>query len=335
MNNDTPRIAVIGAGIAGLTCARLLSDTAHVTVFEKARGMGGRMAVRYFDDTKMDFGAQSFTVRSPEFQDFISPFIHSGTVAPWSPRLIKVSAEGTECLQPWNLREPHYIGVPTMNRWLKSVVPMETVKLSQPIARVERSNNKTWSALSPAGECLGQYDWVISTAPAPQTHALFPTSFYAADELLGVQYDACHAVMFDFNQAEIKPSWDAAFIDDGSVLSWVANNASKPGRADELAVVALSDYTWSQQNLNNDSHPLYERMLEAASDLYGVSRSALRFLSGHFWRYAQVVTEIPDDFMFDTEQNLLVCGEMFCGGRVEGAFLSAYRAMEALREAMF
>ena len=40
------KIAVIGAGLGGLIAARLLNNLADVSVFEKARGVGGRMSTR-------------------------------------------------------------------------------------------------------------------------------------------------------------------------------------------------------------------------------------------------------------------------------------------------
>ena len=41
----TPHIAIIGVGMAGVTCARTLRQAGHnVTLFEKSRGLGGRMS---------------------------------------------------------------------------------------------------------------------------------------------------------------------------------------------------------------------------------------------------------------------------------------------------
>ena len=65
------RIAVIGAGISGIYVAKELSKFAQVTVFEKSRGFGGRMSTRTRDDFEFDHGAQYFTVKSNEFNDFL------------------------------------------------------------------------------------------------------------------------------------------------------------------------------------------------------------------------------------------------------------------------
>ncbi len=65
-----PKVAVIGAGISGLMCARTLADHGcDVSVFEKSRGVSGRMSTRRVDDSlSFDHGAQYFTARDRSLQ---------------------------------------------------------------------------------------------------------------------------------------------------------------------------------------------------------------------------------------------------------------------------
>jgi predicted NAD/FAD-dependent oxidoreductase len=65
------RIAIIGAGMSGLTLANRLSKIAEVVLFEKSRGVGGRMSTRQADPFTFDHGAQFFTVRDKRFSVFI------------------------------------------------------------------------------------------------------------------------------------------------------------------------------------------------------------------------------------------------------------------------
>ena len=64
------KIAIIGAGIAGLTCAHMLKKYNPI-IFEKSRGIGGRLATRYSDQYQFDHGAQYFTVKDKEFDKFL------------------------------------------------------------------------------------------------------------------------------------------------------------------------------------------------------------------------------------------------------------------------
>ena len=63
------RIAIVGAGVAGLACARALADAGlHVQIFEKSRGVSGRMSTRRGELGQCDHGAQYFTARDPAFR---------------------------------------------------------------------------------------------------------------------------------------------------------------------------------------------------------------------------------------------------------------------------
>ena len=64
--NASKHIAIIGAGMAAVTCARTLVQAGHrVSVFEKSHTLGGRMATRNSPFGTFDHGAQYFTVRPP------------------------------------------------------------------------------------------------------------------------------------------------------------------------------------------------------------------------------------------------------------------------------
>ena len=82
----TQHIAIIGAGMAGVTCARTLRQAGHkVTIFEKSRGLGGRMATRASAFGSFDHGAQYFTVRDPRMALALQTVPDSLThCRPWS-----------------------------------------------------------------------------------------------------------------------------------------------------------------------------------------------------------------------------------------------------------
>ncbi len=84
----TRSIAIIGAGMSGLSCASALQQLGHnVTVFDKSRGMGGRMSTRRGDGWQCDHGAQYFTAKSDAFAEQVQQWAQAGVVAEWSPRV--------------------------------------------------------------------------------------------------------------------------------------------------------------------------------------------------------------------------------------------------------
>ena len=70
-------VAVIGAGITGVTLANLLQKKVNLTVFEKSRGVGGRIASRRAEPYQFNHGAQYFKVENKEFKDFLQPLIQN------------------------------------------------------------------------------------------------------------------------------------------------------------------------------------------------------------------------------------------------------------------
>ena len=83
------KIAIIGAGISGLSAAHLLKDFADITLFEKERGVSGRMSTRRAGPYFFDHGAQYFTARTKNFQDFIQPLLEEGIIERWNARYVK------------------------------------------------------------------------------------------------------------------------------------------------------------------------------------------------------------------------------------------------------
>jgi renalase len=111
------KIAIIGAGIAGLTLARHLNPKYEITIFEKSKGLGGRMATRYDDEYEFDHGAQYFTARSQEFKDFLKPYIEKNIVTAWHPKVTTLEQGKKPYKRDWF--EPHYVATPRMTSLCK------------------------------------------------------------------------------------------------------------------------------------------------------------------------------------------------------------------------
>lgn len=138
------KIAIIGAGIGGLTLARELAKKANVTLFEKARGVGGRMSTRYADPFYFDHGAQCFTARSKEFQAFLKPYMDAGIVAEWKGKVINLELGKKETKRMWF--EPHLVASPNMNSLCKKLAEGINIFFSKRLPLWAKKNLK-------AGRC--------------------------------------------------------------------------------------------------------------------------------------------------------------------------------------
>ena len=76
---------VVGAGISGLLAASALQREGwDVTVLDKGRGVGGRMATRRVGEGTFDHGAQFFTVRGERFAGLVEGWLGAGVATEWT-----------------------------------------------------------------------------------------------------------------------------------------------------------------------------------------------------------------------------------------------------------
>ncbi len=81
-------VLIVGAGLAGLMAANALQNQGRqVTVVDKGRSVGGRLATRRMGPGRADYGAQFFTVRTETFQSWVDRWVPASLVrwlpAPW------------------------------------------------------------------------------------------------------------------------------------------------------------------------------------------------------------------------------------------------------------
>lgn len=306
------RLAIIGAGLSGAILAQRLRAAGHaVVIFEKSRGPGGRMATRRTDGFVFDHGAPWFTVREPAFRDFLAPWIASGTVADWTGRFVHL-AEGTATPAD---SEPHTIACPAMNALARVLVGGADLRTGVHVAPVRAPHLLHDSE----GNALGRFDWIISTAPGPQTATVFadiaPLSL-APDHMSGG-----FTAMFGFHERH-DPGWDAAHLDDTVIASVIVNSA-KPGRSGGTAFVVYAQSAWAEARITQEPTAIRPQLALAFTRLTGIDAGKAEYSTAHRWRYAHANGGFADGFALCPEAGLAACGDWCGGGGVEAAFTSA------------
>ncbi len=291
-----------------------------VTIFEKSRAPGGRSATRRDGETHFDHGAQYFTQRDPRLLPLMQSWRDVGVVQRWLGT-IAARDEGR-----WSIKtddQARWVGVPGMRSLGEHLAESLAVHYGVTVAALSQSG-VSWYIVDASGTRYGPFEQVVVTAPAPQTHALLAAhkpSFAAS--LAAVTMRPCIAAMVVL---ERRPDvvWDAAFVNDDPVLSWVARNTSKPGRATHECWVLHATPTWSARYLEAELQTLAPLMVEALCSVLDTPAS-VRHATAHRWRFA-----IPDSAaspggeaaLYDAQLALGAAGDWCVGGRVEGALLS-------------
>ena len=314
------KIAIIGAGLSGLTAAINLDRTADITLFEKSRGAGGRICTRYVDSYNFDHGAQFFTARSAEFKQFLKPLIKSGVIDNWKARWIEVKDNRIINRQQWNDDLPRYVGVPSMSSIGKYLSKNLNIKLNTEVS-IEKSP-KGWNIIGYDGEVFDHYDWVISAIPAEQSLKLLPDYFSHYDALKQKKMFGCYSLMLGFNEA-LDLDWDAAQL-TGTDLSWIAVNSSKPGRPDDYSLLVHSTNDWAEEHLDDDMDAVKEYLCSQLAKIIGQNVYSAQHIDLHRWRYANIPKQDQNILFIDPESKLAACGDWCKKGRIEEAFRSGF-----------
>lgn len=311
------RVAIIGAGLAGLTLARFLTGTGFpVKVFDKGRGPAGRMSTRRQDGGTFDHGAQYFTARDPGFQRMVGTWVEQGLVAEWRGRFGSLE-HGT--VTPETEGPVRYVGVPGMNAVARQLASGVDLRCGVRVEHVRREAG-AWALASESGESLGEFEVVVAAVPAPQAVPLLSGAPGLAARAAEVRMEPCWAVMASFDDPVPLPL-DGVFL-HGSPLRWAARDSNKPGRPPGERWVLHASAEFTREHLEEAPEAVAPRLVEAFARAAGVELRP-REAVAHRWRYARAEPALTEGALFDEHTGLGACGDWCAGSRVEGAFVSA------------
>ena len=320
-----PSVAIIGAGLAGLSCAdRLQTLGFQVQVYEKSRGPSGRMSTRHGDGWSADHGAQYFTARDPVFIKTLNTWIKAGVAANWNPRLSIY--EGGQWRES-NSTEHRYVGIPAMNSPGQYLAKTISIEFNQTIDKIYQQDVKWFLHSLENGDITQSFDYLVLAIPAPQSYALTKLVDRSIEVICSsVNMQGCWTAMARLSEKVDMP-FDAAFI-NGEIISWISRNNSKPGRTGYETWTIHANPQWSQQWIELDKEEARKRILESAKKLGLNCQNAE--ISIHRWRYASGAINTEMGFILNETNKLSLCGDWLNGGRVEGAWLSGYKLANAM-----
>lgn len=344
------KVAIIGAGFSGLRIAQILGrdPSVQIAVYEKSRGVGGRLSSRRDEQGgSFDHGAPLFVARDQSFRDWLNTHnLKHQDLEPWPGKVISIRADNRIDKRIWF--EPHWLGVPSNNAFLRNLVqdlrqsiPAFTLHLGAEVLEVNANPNGGHSLQIKdlqQPECREEiFDWVISSAPAPQTLKLFQghSAFSAAwrESLENIRYMPCFSAMLACKFSAGKPpSWIAAKVDPGPI-DWIFRESTKPGRDKNCERILLQTKSeWSQDHLETPLAEIAELLCQElaglAVDIEPISHFPLvGGKSGlHRWRYAHVAKGLGSGSLVNRENKLALIGDGLASGGVEAAFISAASA---------
>ncbi len=320
------RIAIVGAGLTGLSAARALGASGHATVlFEKSRGPGGRCATRRGEAGHFDHGAQYFTVRSAAFEKDVNAWCRLGQVVRYAPRLATIDANGALMTGSATQR---FIAVPGMNTLAKLLAADLDVRCQTHITAL--THDGLWSLQDEHGERYPGFDAMVLTAPPSQSAALLGPDDRFAAALQNMTMLPCWAAMLNFPRA-LPVAFDAAFVNHGP-LSWIARDSAKPGRMPGERWLVHVGPRASRSWLEDAAEDVLPRIVGAFFAALGIAPTSPSHATAHRWRYALAAAPVDDGCWIDAERRLAIGGDWCAGSRIEGACMSGRAIAEGLQQ---
>ncbi|MEW4568636.1 FAD-dependent oxidoreductase [Tautonia sp. JC769] len=322
------RFGIIGAGIAGLTAARLLRDRGHaVLVLDKGRRPGGRASTRAIEGVSFDHGPPWFAITDPAFRSFLDASVASPCLAAWHGRFARLESGR---LIPETPEIPRFVGVPGMGAIGRALAEGVDVRVSVHADRLERSAD-AWTVLDRDGASFGPFDAVIVTAPPAQAASLLRGHSSMAATLEPVPMAVCFSWMIAPEGGTVLP-FDGIRCDH-PVLRWASNEQSKLGRAASPALVVQADHAWSGAHRDRKPSEIVGHLRSAVEEAFALRLGPARVESLHRWLFAQSIEPLGRPCLIDADARLAACGDWAWGGSIEGAFQSGSACARALIEA--
>jgi len=332
-------IAVVGAGIAGLACARTLVQAGHrVTVLDKERTVGGRLASRETPFGTFDHGAQYFTVRDRRFEQALA--ITPGLCKPWSANAVRVlDPHGRVAEAAMPAPERHWVAVPSMDalprHWAQPLAAAGCVELETRVTRIERDalDAGHWqlqtSGPQDSVHVYSGFDAVVLAMPHALAGGLLSQSAVApriAQQMQSVEVAPCWTLMLAFPQANqptlshLGPQWNAA-LSTHHRIAWLARESSKPGRSMIERWTVQASPGWSQEHIDDDGSRVQAKLLKAFAEVTGIHAEPAE-AEVHRWRWAKTMAPLGRSHLWDGKAGIGACGDWCLGHRVEDAFIS-------------
>lgn len=336
-------IAVIGAGISGLTAGSLLAKAGHhVTVFEKSKGFGGRLSTRYAGEAnavKLDHGAPYLAAGGAEYTAWLDSLIQAGVLAEWTDHVAFHDGHQFYAEHPNRERERMVMaprGMNSLGQHLGRYVDVIQNKKASGITLVApgMKHKRSW-VVNFDDSSVFEADAVIVATPGPQAQGIIQTSQdewgikFLIRQLSDVVYESAHTLMAGYGD-RAQPDWKAIACQN-DVISFVSNERSKRPNSPETTLVVQSTSAFAHDMAKAEPEEVQKKMVQALSEVAGSWSGFPLWTQSHFWRYYRCVAPIEGMSYLELENSnapLAVVGDYIGGTTVESAYLSGKRLAE-------
>jgi hypothetical protein len=341
-------VAIIGAGLAGLTCGQQLQQAGYsVVVLEKSRGVGGRVATRRLHDTCADHGVRYLEPQGTLSQQLIEILDKRGIVQSWIDTIYELNsteAKSADTLHLHSSKLTCYVAPTGMTAVAKFLASGLEIRLGQRVQAIAPTAEQSWFLTLESSETLTA-GAVVVAIPAPQALILLEplrqTSLAAEflDSLRSVEFAPCLSVMAGYSTVGANhdlplPAWKACTLPNDSDLAWIGLDSSKRLDSQMPIFVLQSTAEFAKRYLDAEElKPAGQYLLSRAAQLLVPWLDRSEWFQVHRWRYAFPSRALARDCLDAATPSPLVCCGDWCGGNlIESALNSGLAAANQINQ---
>lgn len=337
-------IAIIGAGIAGCFCARLLAQHGlRVALVEKSRGTGGRASSRRLAQsdnaaaTTVELGAPFFHAEDDSLATEIERWLNDDIIAPW-PEADRRDASGR------TIRA--YTGVPKMSALTRYLSSAADLYPGQRIYHVDKTGGEQWLLRDENYNALLTARKLILTAPAAQSAALLcspdaPAKWLAAAHSASQRCSAQWAAVITVANTGEAAETALALLNNLNDVNYpehphierIIKDCAKPSRATEpMRWVIQADQSWSEANKDASAETVAKALFRAfieACQLPENAEGCIAISNCHRWRLGRhqcaekTAGDTEENALWDADLRLGIAADWLADGSIWGALQSA------------
>lgn len=327
------KVAVVGGGISGLAASQKLSKAgADVTVFDRGRRVGGRLASRPISHSgpvhfSFDHGGAIVSATDLKFKQLLDTWRELGIVQPWAVEIC--SSEEVDSRFVHSDPKPHamqpnvFVGTPCSNSIAQFLANGLTVKTEANVSgyRIGKQHVDV-----DVGDDIHVFDNVVIAMPIEQASRLTDTPPVGVGNV--TRSTSTHVAMVQLDRSvDVPASWIEPVHPD---VIRLIRESDKPGRMKvegDCWTLQTSD-AWSQSRLDRPPSEFAKELVNLFCRLLGVPESAVSAVHVHRWTYGFATPPYLGSPLVD--RAVVWTGDWVFGGDVEGAFLAGEAAADII-----
>ncbi len=357
------KLAIIGAGLAGLAAARALHQRRPdlaITIYEKSRGLGGRAATRRHAGYIFDHGAQNIKAPTPELEQLLTTELPADDLIEIGPPVWTFDGAGTitegdpaqNAGPKWTYRD----GLNRLGKLLGAGLDIRretrigslrrrTKDARPPIDQGADPSSYEYELFDTQQQRISEADLILLTPPAPQAAEILSASDFdptakaaLVAELARATYRRCISLALAYDRPISRPFYALVNIDRAHPIAWLALEHTKapercpPGHSLLIAQMAAH---WSIDHWETSADDLARLVADQVGALLNEDMHAPLWSDVQRWRYALPDSGADFDALNASGSGLFFAGDyMSLPGRLHLAIESGWRVAGVIERAL-